>query len=543
MPNKFNIDITASDKATRIFNQLRGRVTQLNHGLGQVNETAQRGAEVFRSMVPSMAALGGIGSLAGISAMVKTFGDSSMSLSNMADNLGLTTTKLQELHGAAKLTGLSVGSIDGGMKSLGTTMENAMFGRDNNALMTFKALGIEMHKTAKGGPDTHRALLDISNAIRKLDNPQAQEALASKLGVTELLPLLRQGSAGIQELEQRSKRLGMVQSEASIQGGKSLFESLTEVDGAATGLGNTIAAKLAPSVKVMSDGISDWVMENKDLIAEDVAGWANNIGNAFGFAQTKTADLFEAMHKLTVLTGDKTNNNPTSLNFLSSAMNSYSQWATGDKNQTYGGMLYDFFNPAKPGEKKSYPVSTPKERAAFNILMGTESAHRQVDKNGNPITSSKGAIGVAQVMPDTARMVARQNGIKWDENKYKTDAAYNAQLGRLYFHQLLGTYSGDYAKAYGAYNAGPGRLNQGIKEARKHGNVNDWNQYMPAETQAYVSKNMAALSRSDQGGGTQQPIKVDVTLHNAPAGTKAQVSNVDLASVRINHAMPGAATP
>ncbi|MBD3813924.1 MAG: hypothetical protein IE917_17135, partial [Betaproteobacteria bacterium] len=214
MANQFNIDITASDKASQVFNKMTSRVRVLNQGLSVTNREAQRGAELFRSMIPSVSTLAGIGSVAGAGALVKNFGDTSMSLSNMADNLGLSTTKLQELHGAAKLTGLSVGSIDSGMKSLGTTMENAMFGRDNNALMTFKALGIEMHKTAKGGPDTHRALLDISNAIRKLDNPQAQEALASKLGVSELLPLLRKGSAGIQELEDRSEKLGMVQSQA-----------------------------------------------------------------------------------------------------------------------------------------------------------------------------------------------------------------------------------------------------------------------------------------------------------------------------------------
>lgn len=131
---------------------------------------------------------------------------------------------------------------------------------------------------------------------------------------------------------------------------------------------------------------------------------------------------------------------------------------------------------------------------AFNILIGTESGGRQFDRNGQPLTSSAGAIGIAQVMPTTGPEAAKLAGMKWDEQRYKTDPEYNRALGRAYFEQQLKDFDGRLDLAYAAYNAGPGRLKQAIGQARKQGG--DWLDYMPEETKKYVAKNM----REYEGG-------------------------------------------
>ncbi len=98
---------------------------------------------------------------------------------------------------------------------------------------------------------------------------------------------------------------------------------------------------------------------------------------------------------------------------------------------------------------------------AFNIAVTTESGNRQLDGKGAPLTSSAGAIGIAQVMPDTAKAAAKRMGIPWDEERYRTDAAYNKALGRNEFEFQVKAFNGDVAKAYAAYNAGP----RWVKEA------------------------------------------------------------------------------
>lgn len=121
----------------------------------------------------------------------------------------------------------------------------------------------------------------------------------------------------------------------------------------------------------------------------------------------------------------------------------------------------------------------------FDSLIWQESRGRQTDAKGAPITSTKGAIGIAQVMPNTAPEAAALAGLPFDDVKYRTDPVYNKALGRAYFDKQLADF-GDPAKALGAYNAGPGAMRRALATAEKAGNPDAWMQYLPAETQAYI---------------------------------------------------------
>lgn len=144
-------------------------------------------------------------------------------------------------------------------------------------------------------------------------------------------------------------------------------------------------------------------------------------------------------------------------------------------------------------------IHTSEAERAFNIALGTESNHRQFGPDGKPLTSPKGAIGIAQVMPATAPEAAKLAGLPWDENRYRNDADYNRALGLAYFQKQLQDNGGDLAKAYAAYNAGPGRLRDAIRRAEQSARlaqadpnlrVFTWLDFMPEETRNYVAKNM-----------------------------------------------------
>lgn len=144
---------------------------------------------------------------------------------------------------------------------------------------------------------------------------------------------------------------------------------------------------------------------------------------------------------------------------------------------------------------------------AFNILIGTESRGQQFGKDGKPLTSSAGAIGIAQVMPKTGPEAAKLAGLPWDEDRYKNDSEYNRAIGKAYFGQQLKAFDGNLAHAYAAYNAGPGATQKAITRAggREGG---DWLAFLPAETQAYVKKNMGEYESG--GGKFSAPTLVEV---------------------------------
>lgn len=101
--------------------------------------------------------------------------------------------------------------------------------------------------------------------------------------------------------------------------------------------------------------------------------------------------------------------------------------------------------------------------------------------------SPKGAVGVAQIMPSTGPEAAKLAGLPWDENKFRTDAEYNAKLGKAYLQKQIDTFGGDSSKALAAYNAGPGEVSRLIK---KYGD--DWLGHAPEETRKYVAAITAA---------------------------------------------------
>lgn len=79
--------------------------------------------------------------------------------------------------------------------------------------------------------------------------------------------------------------------------------------------------------------------------------------------------------------------------------------------------------------------------------------------------SHAGARGLMQLMPATARMVASKLG-RADHAlpRLVADPSYNMLLGRTYLGGLLDDYNGSHFLALAAYNAGPGRAAQWIRE-------------------------------------------------------------------------------
>lgn len=124
---------------------------------------------------------------------------------------------------------------------------------------------------------------------------------------------------------------------------------------------------------------------------------------------------------------------------------------------------------------------SPEFQDLFGRVLNQESGSRQTDENGTPIQSGAGAIGVAQVMPDTAPEAAQLAGLPWDEGAYYMDAHYNAALGAAYLNEMLRRFNGNPALALAAYNAGPDRVMKALGRGQR-----DWYSHLPRETQDYV---------------------------------------------------------
>lgn len=109
--------------------------------------------------------------------------------------------------------------------------------------------------------------------------------------------------------------------------------------------------------------------------------------------------------------------------------------------------------------------------------------------------SSAGARGLMQLMPRTAKHVSKNIGKRFTVNKLTENPQYNVELGASYLQHLLKSYDGSYPLAIAAYNAGPGNVDEWIREFGdpRKGKVNivDWIEEIPFyETRNYIQRVM-----------------------------------------------------
>jgi soluble lytic murein transglycosylase len=113
--------------------------------------------------------------------------------------------------------------------------------------------------------------------------------------------------------------------------------------------------------------------------------------------------------------------------------------------------------------------------------------------------SPAGALGLMQLMPDTAAQMARKMNIaKFKTARLTADPKFNVTLGRAYLDNLVDRFDGSYLLATAAYNAGPGRVRQWIDQygdpRAADTDVVDWIESIPFdETRNYVQRVMENL--------------------------------------------------
>ena len=108
--------------------------------------------------------------------------------------------------------------------------------------------------------------------------------------------------------------------------------------------------------------------------------------------------------------------------------------------------------------------------AWVNAVMARESGGR-FTLNGRPITSSAGAMGLMQIMPETWAGLRARHGL--GDSPY--DPRDNILAGAAYLRELYDRYGSPGFLA--AYNAGPGRYDEHLSTGRA----------LPHETQLYVA--------------------------------------------------------
>lgn len=287
MPDqRFTILVTAKDAASKVFAAVKKSVGTIAKPLGAVKSAAgavtkeaSRLTTSLAAVATPLAAITGAASVAGVAALATEWARLGQQVALSAAVIGISTTSLQAMQGAATLTGASAESLTGGLKSLGDTMEDAIYGRNQGALMMMSQLGLRMHKTADGAVDTERAMGDLGEAISKIKSPQVQGLVAREFGVEALLPYLRKGRAGMQAYAAEAQRLGAVMSGPQVAAAQQFQENLSGLGLAVEGVKNSIGSALMPVLGPLITATKEWFAANRELIGAKVGEFVSEISD------------------------------------------------------------------------------------------------------------------------------------------------------------------------------------------------------------------------------------------------------------------------
>jgi soluble lytic murein transglycosylase len=158
-----------------------------------------------------------------------------------------------------------------------------------------------------------------------------------------------------------------------------------------------------------------------------------------------------------------------------------------------------------------------KHSASFKALV--DSVIKQESGGRVDAVSPKGALGVMQLMPATARQMAQELDVHFNLHRLTRDADYNKQLGTAFLGKMLDRYDGEQALALAAYNAGPARVDEWLE---RNGDprlgqisMSAWVRQIPfKETRDYTSRILAEIGQTGAAHNPAVPVSAGEKAFN-----------------------------
>jgi len=235
-------------------------------------------------------------SAAGLTAFAQSYADATGAIGDVAEQTGISRERFQELSYAAQLSGSSAEELGGALKKMGLTIGNLQGGSKELKKM-FDGLQISL-KNTNGTTKTTDELFDtIVNRISRIKDPALQAKAAVTIfgeSATKLLPLLRGGNKGITEMAAEARRLGVVLSEDAVQDGEAFGDVLDKLKFAFSGVTNTIGSTLIPTLSKLGEQLTETFIQYRPAIEQFAKQFAENLPRYLEQTGAALTELWQA---------------------------------------------------------------------------------------------------------------------------------------------------------------------------------------------------------------------------------------------------------
>ncbi|GAB6184610.1 phage tail tape measure protein [Thermopirellula anaerolimosa] len=215
----------------------------------------------------------GMAAVGGLLGATKVFAGMGDTIQKMSLRTGVSAESLSELGFAAEQSGADLATLEGGLRRMQRAIGEAIDG-SQTAVDALAALGLSAGGLAGLSPEEQFKL--IADRIAGIEDPTLKAAAAMEIfgrSGTQLLPLMQDGAAGIEALQQQARDLGLTISGEDANAAAALSDAMNVLwrvfKQGVFAIGSALAPVLqdfAERAAGVIESVADWIKQNKAVV-------------------------------------------------------------------------------------------------------------------------------------------------------------------------------------------------------------------------------------------------------------------------------------
>ena len=223
--------------------KIRAETTRLQSGFNGVSSAVS-------SLKTILIGLGAAGVIRGIMNLITSTADAGDQFAKMSQRLGVSVETLSTFDHVAKLSGLTLEEVAVGLRRFAANALDMSRGI-GEAKRDFEALKISVVDSRGKLKTVEQLILEVANRFSQMEDGTTKTAMAMNLfgrSGSEMIPMLNKGSAGLREMMEEAKRLGLVFTKEAAKAAEDFNDNLTRLKGTLKGIVYEIGTNLIPKL-------------------------------------------------------------------------------------------------------------------------------------------------------------------------------------------------------------------------------------------------------------------------------------------------------
>jgi DNA-binding Xre family transcriptional regulator len=387
------IVVSGEDKTGEVFNAIKKHLDQTT---ATAKETSDSLGGIGQTLMHGLQAAGVTIGLRevyeGMKRIVESSVDLGMEMGHMAEQTGISVQNLSVLKYTAEQTGVPFEVLSKGFKKLSTDIFNWQHG-EKVAGRAFEDLGISLSDVQAKGQDMYGVLEMVANKFQTMPNGPEKLAIAVQLfgrSGQEMIPILNQGAAGLEEFKGQAQALGLVLDESGVKKLEALHSKFVELKGAVEGGSLAFTESFAPALEGtasafagLTAGTNLWTIAGRQVGLTIIP-----LAGAVGM-------LYEELRQ----TSDEFRNNAAAITYLDSAIGAHLDWTSAER--AAAAQRRDAARQEMHDTKVDHDESIAEEKSFHDKLLALKSSieHPGVSSPADGHTPPGGALPPGEIPP------------------------------------------------------------------------------------------------------------------------------------------------